>query len=110
MNIKQALQAKDNEIDTEREAFNAYREKVLAELLQAEKDFDAKREKLQNERNQLVMQEKLKAFPADLVKTHTHCACGAEMRPFAVMEAGQVVKYWACQVGSLKPEHDLVKV
>lgn len=68
-------------------------------------------ERLQRERDALALEEKLKAFPETLVNGHKFCSvCNAAMRPFKVMESGEPVEYWGCQNGSLRIDHDLVRV
>ena len=104
--------------------------KLDAEILQVEKEWQAelarldaerakitkaweeKTTKLQAERDKLMLTEKLKEYPAKLVKSHKICSvCGAAMGPRKIANTeGNVTKLWACVNGNLSETHDLVKV
>ena len=111
MSVKELLKQKDDEADKVAADFETFKLSKLDEIQQAEAVRDEKIAKLRAERNEIAMKEKLKAYPKTLVKEHTHCSiCGAEMRPFAVMEGEVRVNYWGGQVGGLLDSHDLVRV
>lgn len=120
-----SIEQYNKEIDQADKDFAAYEEKKQKELdaIAARVEAIAKEERqrknahqlkvetLQRERNEAALAIKLKAFPAALVEGHKFCSvCKSAMRPFDVMESGEPVKYWACQAGSLRIDHDLVKV
>ena len=118
-----SIEQYNNEIEKANADYAAYKEKKQAELdaiakrveqIQQEERthknaHQLKVETLQKERDAAALEEKLKTFPAKLVEGHKFCTCGAAMRPFSVMEGGEEVRYWACQAGSLRIDHDLVK-
>lgn len=90
-------------------------EKFNAEKVQAEADLQSRKQKLnediarlQKERDEWALAEKLKGFPAELVEGHKTCAlCGNNMRPY-VLATG--AKLWACVAGNLAAPHDVIVV
>ena len=109
-------------IDAEYAEYEKAREAELAKIAdrlevieregrQKKNAHQATHEQLTKDRNEAALEEKLKAFPKNLVEGHKFCkVCNAAMRPFEVVENNATVKYWACQAGSLRIDHDLVKV
>jgi hypothetical protein len=111
MDNKEIVKIKSEEIDNERKNFQQERERILTELDTKQRTHDEKIAKLQVEQNTAALAEKLKDYPAELVKDHPTCnVCGAKMRPFQIAEDEKVVKFWACQNGSLSDTHDLIRV
>ena len=100
-------EAKDKEL----ESIAARVEQIAKEAKQKQNTHQAKVEQLQRDRDALALEKKLESFPKSLVEGHKFCkVCNAAMRPFEVMESGESVRYWGCQNGSLRIDHDLVKV
>ena len=111
MNIKETLSKKDEEIEQVKLACEAEKAELESKIIEAEQKRDRLIEKLRAERDAVVMKEKLKAYPAELVSNHKKCSvCGAEMRPFNYVVDDKVNKAWACQAGNLSDAHDLIRV
>lgn len=109
--LQEILSKKDEEIEQVKLACENEKAELEKQIIEVEQKRDRLVEKLRAERDAVVMKEKLKAFPAELVNNHKTCSiCGAEMRPFNFVEGDKVVKAWACQAGNLSALHDLIRV
>lgn len=111
MSAKTIIEQKEKDIKKAVEDFAKVQARLVAELAEAEQKRDEKILKIREEIRAIAMEEKLKAFPAVLVKEHKICSvCQGEMRPFQIMEGEAVARYWACQFGGLQDSHDLIRV
>lgn len=96
-------QQKQKELETLKQTV----ENLIAEMDQKRNEHYRKVGELQQERDAVALEEKLKGFPQHLTEGHKFCSvCGGAMRPFETAEG----KSWACQNGNLQIGHDLVKV
>lgn len=111
MDIQTFIAQKEAEIQAAIEEYEATKQDLEAEIKEAEQLRDNKIAKLQQERSDAIMKEKLKQFPKELVENHKTCSvCGGNMRPYQFMEGETVVKAWACQAGGLQEGHDLIRI
>jgi hypothetical protein len=111
MKIQELIKQKDDGVKAAVEAFEKTKARLMAEILQAEQERDQMIEHLRAERDDAMLKEKLKEYPAKLISEHINCSiCGGLMRPFKFMENEKVVKAWACQYGGLSETHDLIRV
>lgn len=115
METKTVLQTTLEKIDADVEKigldFKAKKEQLENQILQAEQERDKQITDLRAKRDEIVLKEKLKEYPAELVNNHKTCSiCGGLMRPFKYMEGEKVAKAWACQAGGLSESHDLIRV
>lgn len=111
MDTKQFIIDKNLEIKKAGDDFEAIRQRLAEELNQATQTRDTLIAELSKQRDEAALAEKLSQFPAELVQNHLTCSvCGEKMRPFEFMEDGTRVKAWACAVGSLQPNHDLIRI
>lgn len=111
MNIQDSINKITEEIEAEAAAFETKRQEIMNGLIITAAVRDEKIAALRDKRDAIVMKEKLKDFPAKLVKEHTHCSiCGNEMRPFKYVLENETLRAWACQIGNLKEDHDLIHI
>jgi len=111
MDTKKFIHGKNLEIEKVTIVFEETRQRLLDELRAGEHARDELINKLSAERDEAALKEKLKGFPTELVENHKTCAvCGELMRPFQYMEGETIVKAWACRVGSLQENHDLIRI
>ncbi len=109
--LQEILSKKDEEIEQVKLACETEIAELKKQIIEVEQKRDKQVEKLRAERDAVVMKEKLKAYPAELVNSHKTCSiCGAEMRPFNYIVDEKVNKAWACQAGNLSDTHDLIRV
>lgn len=109
MNAQEKIKKINEEIEKVAVDFEGVRLQKLAELTALEQERDARLAELNNERDMIALQEKLKDFPAKLIKEHATClVCGLLMRPQKYVINDQVKKAWVCQSGD--PNHDFIEV
>ena len=107
--IQEFIKAKNDEIEKTAQDFEIVRAQKLAELQELQNKCDSKISSLQHERDMRALEEKLKGFPAALVKNHKVCSiCGSEMRPSQFIEDEKLKRAWVCQTA--QPNHDLIIV
>lgn len=110
--MNKEFEEKEQEIKSIRDEYSGIIADLEARLERAKRTRDEKVAQLQQERDAIALELKLKEFPTKLVQEHATCSvCGGLMRPFKTADQeGKVRKYWACQNGSLQDTHDLVVV